>query len=106
MLFCSIDIWECGGKKAAAPIGDKKVAVPVGGKKAAAPIGDKKAAVPIGDKKVAVPVGGKNRVECRGLRPLHPPTPPDVPFSVSGGWSHPRLFRASYRAFLSGFRRR
>ena len=42
----------------------------------------------------------------QGIAPLHPPTPPDVPFSVSGGWSHPRLFRASYRAFLSGFRRR
>ncbi len=60
MLFCSIDSWECGGKKAAAPIGDKKVAVPIGGKKVA---------VPIGGKKAAVPIGGKNRVECRGLRP-------------------------------------
>ena len=26
----------------------------------------------------------------QGIAPLHPPTPPDVPFSVSGGWSHPR----------------
>ena len=57
MLFCSIDSWECGGKKAAAPIGDKKVAVPIGGKKVAVPIG------------AAVPIGDKNRVECRGLRP-------------------------------------
>ena len=58
-------------------------------------------------------VFGSGRVQ--GIAPLHPPTPPDVPFSVSGGWSHPRSDGSRNRPprpsasragpFFSGFRR-